>query len=200
MWPEEPEYATSQQEVMYGSQSEHTQPPGTVNIATFTWCNIHTFTMRIFREHYGFTENWNPVTTSASVPFLLILLLCPSIQSPLSSPMPMHFIAILLPSARCPQTFLLSFQILPLPSRLQSPHSPHLSIPAQLPTCTSFPHQPLIHIYTSPVPLLHHLIAKVAKCGITLFSSLSYLHSVICCLLVFGLWFFGLPPWNCLPV
>ncbi len=50
-----------------------------------------------------------------------------------------------------PQTFLLAFQILPLPSALQSPHSPHLSLPAHLPTCTSFLYQPL-SIYTGPLP------------------------------------------------
>lgn len=62
--------------------------------------------------------------------------LCPSLQPQL------YFSIIFYLSSRCPLTFLFSFQILPLPSALQSPHFPHLSLPTHLPTCTSSPDQP----------------------------------------------------------
>ncbi len=80
------------------------------------------------------------------------------------------------------------FQTLPLPSPLQSPHSPHLSFPAHLPTCTSIPHQPLTNI-----PARIHCSSATSfklPCASCLFS----LASGICYLLVFEtcLMFYGL--------
>ncbi len=74
-----------------------------------------------------------------------------------------------------------SFQSLPLPSPLQSPHSPHQSFPAHLPICTSFPYQPLIYIPAQ----IHCSSASLLKLPLIPFlSSLCYLRLDICSLLI----------------
>ncbi len=105
-----------------------------------------------------------------------------------SFPMLMNFIASFLPSTRCSQTFLPSFQFLPLPSPSQSPHSL------------------ISRSYSGPGPLFLCHFVKVALCFMPFLSSLHYLHSVICylptferCLMFFcGLWIFCLSLQNCL--
>ena len=101
-----------------------------------------------------------------------------------TSPGPL--VAILHQSTRCPQTFLLAFQILPLPSAPQALQSTSLYIhaitsfpsPARFPTCTSSPHQPL-NSYTSPDPLFPCQIAVLMLLFVSVFQ-LDLYHISIC--------------------
>ncbi len=104
---------------------------------------------------------------------------------------PGSIVAILHQSTRCPQTFLLASQILPLPactaiSAMTSFTSPGLS--AHLPTCTSFNSLVTLHLYGFPSPLsIHNFVmcqlrsqvpaVPVPTCLIpTVLSATSYLH------------------------